>query len=347
MKFQLIRLFLVALYYTVLYSLASAQSITPFVSTAKVNSDRFADIINELGQQGIIVQDGPILPPKTSPQENCGVSGPPVTEKSVQQTPISEARQRIPEQLAPYIVGGTPATIEDFPWQVILIDGAAPPEVRSGLCGGSLIGYKWVLTAAHCLAGISDPSQVDIVSGSTWPKWADQGDRVKIVKLHVHKQYNHDTLENDIALLELVRPAKKGRSIRLPQKDLVIPIGSSATVTGWGAVTSWGPMADRLLKANLPIVSNVTCNAPESYNGLVKEGMLCAGERAGGLDACQGDSGGPLVAKVNGVNTIIGIVSGGASTGCARRFKYGVYTRVSAYRDWIRETMGSGRIASR
>jgi hypothetical protein len=52
------------------------------------------------------------------------------------------------------------------------------------------------------------------------------------------------------------------------------------------------------------------------------------------MDTCQGDSGGPLVYyDQNKCPTQIGVVSWG--DGCAAEKAYGIYTRVSAYRDFI------------
>lgn len=53
--------------------------------------------------------------------------------------------------------------------------------------------------------------------------------------------------------------------------------------------------------------------------------------------ACQGDSGGPAVAffKSNKVATLIGIVSWGK--GCALKEYPGVYGRVVAARQWIKD----------
>lgn len=42
------------------------------------------------------------------------------------------------------IVGGYETTIDDNPWQVSL------QYYSSHRCGGSIIGDKWILTAAHC-----------------------------------------------------------------------------------------------------------------------------------------------------------------------------------------------------
>lgn len=45
------------------------------------------------------------------------------------------------------IVGGEYASVNQFPHQIALY------KYGQFTCGGSIIGKKWVLTAAHCVAG--------------------------------------------------------------------------------------------------------------------------------------------------------------------------------------------------
>ena len=42
------------------------------------------------------------------------------------------------------IIGGVPANIRDFPWQIHILENG------SHLCGGSILSEWWILTTAHC-----------------------------------------------------------------------------------------------------------------------------------------------------------------------------------------------------
>lgn len=233
----------------------------------------------------------------------------------------------------PKIVGGTPfPKIADHPWQVALIFGSGPEPIRVQFCGGSLIGPKWVMTAAHCVDKGTKPEDVDIILGTAFYK--NFGERLKVKQVVVHENWNSDTMENDIALLELEGNSAQGHVIDLVAANHAIEVETKLRVTGWGALTEGGRGSEILMGADIPAVSNETCEATESYGERIKPGMMCAGLRGGGLDSCQGDSGGPAVVTTSdGKYALAGVVSWGS--GCARRLKYGVYTSVASYRSWI------------
>ena len=88
-----------------------------------------------------------------------------------------------------------------------------------------------------------------------------------------------------------------------------------------------------LLKATVPLTDTAVCNKSAAPGSRVSPTMICAGYKEGGVDSCQGDSGGPLVWRTPDGPVLVGVVSFGE--GCAQKLKYGVYTRVTAHRDWI------------
>jgi secreted trypsin-like serine protease len=226
------------------------------------------------------------------------------------------------------IIGCQRTQIEFHPWQVAL--SVKWPDKIPYLCGGSIIDGKWVLTAAHCFDPSTQPSDVSVKSGQT--NIVSTGEWKKIERIVRHEGYDPNTKENDIALVKLV-DAPVGQAIPLAEEDIVIPDQNALEVTGWGK-TETGALSPTLCETTVPYVTNIQCNTQESYNGAIGSGMLCAGYRGGGTDACGGDSGGPLVRySQNGSSILVGVVSWGR--GCAEAGKYGVYTRVSAYRDWI------------
>jgi trypsin len=219
----------------------------------------------------------------------------------------------------PRIVGGSPASVSQYPWVVAL-------ATSSGFqfCGGSLISSTLVATAAHCVAGRS-PADLRVVAGRT-DLSQPGGAVVDVTQIWVHPSYTAPERGGDAALLSLdralsyqtVSPAQRS------DRELYAP-GTMATVVGWGRIVEDGPQSvHQLQAARVPLLSDAECRA--AYGDLYNpRAMVCAGYPQGGVDACQGDSGGPLMAG----GKLIGLVSWG--DGCARPGRPGVYTRVSSY----------------
>ena len=97
------------------------------------------------------------------------------------------------------------------------------------------------------------------------------------------------------------------------------------------------------MQVDLPLVGEQACL--DAYPRAAIDGRtLCAGLKSGDVDSCQGDSGGPLVVRDGDEWVQVGVVSWGIS--CAKPGKYGVYTNVGAFAEWVNETTGRELVAS-
>jgi secreted trypsin-like serine protease len=237
------------------------------------------------------------------------------------------------------IYGGEVTDAHTAPWQVYL---EINTPTQSFMCGGSLIARGWVLTAAHCVEqlatgmGGTGNGSIRAFHGSLR---RGEGPSRAGRAVFIHKAYNSDSLDADIALVQLDSPFETSlRNLihyRASEKDpenqaRLTKAGNCAMVSGWGTMEN-GHTSEVLRHTRVPLVSNEACRA--AYRSLT-ENMICAGYEAGGRDSCQGDSGGPLVV-FNGPAgpELVGVVSHG--NGCAKPRYYGVYTRVSRFESWI------------
>ncbi|XP_022375408.1 serine protease 52-like [Enhydra lutris kenyoni] len=234
------------------------------------------------------------------------------------------------------IVGGEPADITDFPWQVSIL------HRRRHICGGSILSRWWILTAAHCFIN-RHKSDLEIIHSerSTGTK---KSKRMKVDKLITHPYFDSWLLDNDIALLLLKSPLKlDAKKVPICLSEVTdIESWRNCWVTGWGITVPMKSMSQQLNKVSLDLVKWETCS---SVMYVLTRNMLCARNAEEGKDACQGDSGGPLVCQKKNNESIwyqLGIVSWGE--GCGQKEKPGVYTKVSNYLLWIdTETTLSGR----
>ena len=247
-----------------------------------------------------------------------------------------EAQVSVDDQ-TPEIVGGQDADPGEYPWQVMLTDLQSLP-----FCGGSLLTPRWVVTAAHCVQGIttSNIGRIRVVLGAHhFNATSDTTRQVfQLKRVIQHPDFVATTFNNDIALIELEHPALLTALVRtIPMvqtgtDDALWSAGTSSIVTGWGFTSESGGSPLVLQEVELPITEQSVCASV--FGGNVTDNMICAGESSGGMDACRGDSGGPLIVmNSTGGFKLAGIVSWG--NGCARPNRYGVYTRVANYYEWV------------
>ncbi|KAM4041803.1 serine protease 56 isoform 2-T2 [Anomaloglossus baeobatrachus] len=234
------------------------------------------------------------------------------------------------------IVGGSITSPGSWPWLVnIRLNGDL-------MCGGVLLGDVWVLTAAHCFNGNVNELHWTVVVGQYNLNKEEKERRIyQVNRIITHPKFNQKTFNNDLALVELtntVVASPRAIPVCLPTVPMDPTPGTSCYIAGWGSVYEDGPPSDVVMEARVPVLSQELCR---SFLGkdMLTSTMFCAGYLTGGIDSCQGDSGGPLTCQDPSSKQYIiyGITSWG--DGCGERGKPGVYTRVTAFIDWIQNQM--------
>lgn len=205
-------------------------------------------------------------------------------------------------------MGGTPAALGEFPWQVSL-----QSTYGAHFCGGSIIAPTKILTAAHC---VESGSSFRVVSG-TIDHTKGQVHAVRSVRIHPnYSGQQKDAWRNDVAVVTVsqytyyriyfnpivpfsfsvihlfVLSFQLQAPIQYNQYQSAIALaesepapGTICTLSGWGKTSANGPLARTLLKMKQTVMSLTQCQQRHRSMPL-NNSHLCA-VNARGIGACQ------------------------------------------------------------
>lgn len=241
------------------------------------------------------------------------------------------------------IVGGKEAGLGEFPWMANLM--YYRKEIKTTLCGGSLVHPRYVLTAAHCSKhgkpisvrlGEHDLSKtrdcVENVCAKPFKEYA-------VAEWIPHEEYKKKAGQSDIALVRLATAAKITEGHIVPiclpvTQQWLMTKPSKLIASGWG-LTENERYSDVLLHTTLTTLV-------DRPHYCAKEQMICA-RGSKGEGHCSGDSGGPLQQIMRYGNqfrmVLFGVISGGAKRCSVEDRTAGVSVLVGYHMKWILDNM--------
>jgi len=245
------------------------------------------------------------------------------------------------------IIGGNPAQPGDpIAGSTVLIVGELPPAKPGGdpqqyICTGSLLAADTVVTAAHCVAeDLKAPvaaANMRLVFGLAVTSMTTTLPPLRTPSGYQYEpgwqgavngaESGEDT--HDIAVIHFDGGLPPGYApAEVLPANVPLPAGTQVTLAGYGVdngVTDDGAGVLRIV-TGVPILQPL---------GQTEEAL----DQSSGIGSCSGDSGGPAFLNVDGKNLLWGVTSRGDQT-CAQ---FGIYTRITAYADFINSAQASLR----
>ncbi|XP_061389291.1 serine protease SP24D-like [Musca vetustissima] len=229
-------------------------------------------------------------------------------------------------QPASRIWGGEDALNFEFPF------AASVRLDQAHICGGTIIGTKHILTAAHCVVEkekVISPKRLSVRVGSTNQFAA--GKLVDVESVIVNPNYSG--VKNNLAVLILetkLEWTSRIRGISLPTVDDEFPAaGTKVVVAGWGKQLN-SDSAFKLNSYRFTVATEEVCK--DAYSELdSSEFCMAHGLQEG---SCNGDAGNGAVV----FNRLFGVTNFVVGA-CGSRYP-DVFTNVTHYVPWLESIVG-------
>jgi secreted trypsin-like serine protease len=209
------------------------------------------------------------------------------------------------------------------------VSGVVAITTFSQYCTGALIAPRIVLTAAHCVDDVTNPSTIGVRPNQT-------SQSLGVSRFYRAPGYNPATHDNDAAVLILNSPAKV-RALGLVSAEPAA--GTAARITGYGQHTYTSGIAHVAYSADTTVQSLSACQAVwAEYDSAVPSSDICAGDAADNTATItRGDSGGPLLVqspqgnwRVAGINDLV-VIPNDVYNGAIPQ----AFARVDTIRPWL------------
>lgn len=131
------------------------------------------------------------------------------------------------------IVGGQTAEPGQFIYQVAL----RTVSRQNHFCGGSIIGDRWILTAAHCVFDYAPADIIAVVGAHNINATLDKAPFVnhEVEHIFVRENFTMENLGNDIALLHLKQTIEYNDNVgSIDYGTEHVGAGEQGVATGWG-----------------------------------------------------------------------------------------------------------------
>ncbi|GAV03027.1 hypothetical protein RvY_13516 [Ramazzottius varieornatus] len=267
----------------------------------------------------------------------------------------------VQQDAAPYrqerILNGNDADKNEWCWQVALLntDGTI-------IGSGSLLDGRYVVTAAHKVAGKNSSSLVVLVGQHDFstPITAEANNTIwygKPEEIIIHDKYNPETLDHNIALIRIPPIACSAANVcplclndMSYNTDFMVSL-SNCYITGWGATVS-REASPVLQEARVRILSMEECVRKFAAVGLLDVVLPLSAFCAEGvsdwsyntpysgplpvISTCSGDGGGPLVCEGgDGKWRLMGMIAMGVDDCQQTRISAPtVFVNAGMYNEW-------------